>query len=220
MAGIEAARRAGLPFQINTTVTRTNMREIEVILDLAITLGAVAFHPFLLVPTGRGRDLQAQLLSAAEYERVLRRIYELKERSPIPFKPTCAPHYYRILRQCAASAGREFTCETHGLDAMRRGCMGGINFAFISHVGKLQICGFLDEEAGDLRQSGYSFAKLWEQAPLFKTLRDFGNYKGNCGGCEYLRWCGGCRARAYAVTGDYLAQEPFCAYVPKARRNT
>jgi AdoMet-dependent heme synthase len=218
MKGLDAARAAGLEFQVNTTVTRLNMDDLEAILDLAVSLGAVAFHPFLLVPTGRGKDLQEHLLDAEEYERILHRIYDLRDTTPIPFKPTCAPHYYRILRQREAEEGREVSRETHGLDAMSKGCMGGLSFAFISHVGKVQICGFLEKEAGDLRESGYDFAAVWRESPLFNELRDPANYKGDCGSCGYWRWCGGCRARAYAVSGDHLAEEPHCAYTPPARR--
>ncbi len=220
MAGLEAARGGGLAFQVNTTVTRHNMNDIERIYNLAISLGAAAFHPFLLVPTGRGKSLQHELLNPEEYERILNRIYEMRQNSPIPFKPTCAPHYYRILRQREAEAGRDVTAETHGLDAMSKGCMGGLSFAFISHVGRVQICGFLEEKAGDLRESGFDFHEIWRNSTLFNQLRDFRNYKGDCGICEYRRWCGGCRARAYAVSGDYLDEEPFCAYVPKARQAT
>ncbi|MBN2307905.1 MAG: SPASM domain-containing protein, partial [Candidatus Hydrogenedentes bacterium] len=115
-------------------------------------------------------------------------------------------------------AGREVTPDTHGLDAMSKGCMGGSGFGFISHVGKIQICGFLDIEAGDLREADYDFAGIWRTSPFLRELRDRANYKGDCGACGYWRWCGGCRARAYALTGDYLAEEPHCAYVPPARR--
>ncbi len=214
LAGLKAATEAGLAFQINTTVTRVNVQQLEQILNLAVSLGAAAFHPFLLVPTGRGKEISQETLNAEEYERVLNRIYELQRDTPIPFKPTCAPHYYRVLRQRESEAGREVTPETHGLDAMSKGCMGGLSFAFISHVGKVQMCGFLEEEAGDLRQCDLDFGRVWDESTLFKQLRDFRNYKGACGVCTYRRWCGGCRARAYAVTGDYLDEEPFCAYVP------
>ncbi|HOJ33548.1 MAG TPA: radical SAM protein [Candidatus Hydrogenedentes bacterium] len=214
MRGIHAARTADLPFQVNTTVTRRNVAHLERILQLAIDVGAAAFHPFLLVPTGRGKELEAETLRAEEYEQVLQRIYELRSQTPIPFKPTCAPHYYRIFRQNEAAAGREVTVETHGLDAMTKGCMGGNSFAFISHVGKVQICGFLDVEAGNLRKENYDFVHIWQESPLFLELRDYRNYKGDCGRCDYRRWCGGCRARAYAIAGDYLEEEPFCAYHP------
>ena len=85
-------------------------------------------------------------------------------------------------------------------------------------MGKVQICGFLEEKAGDLREAGYDFARIWRDSPLFNTLRDFANYQGDCGVCGYRQWCGGCRARAFAVTGDYLAEEPYCAYVPPVNR--
>ncbi len=214
LKGLKAATEAGLSFQINTTVTRVNVDSLEQILNLAISLGAAAFHPFLLVPTGRGKEIGSETLNADEYERVLNRIYELQQSTPIPFKPTCAPHYYRVLRQREAEVGREVTPESHGLDAMSKGCMGGLSFAFISHVGKVQMCGFLEEEAGDLRACDLDFGRVWDESALFGQLRDFRNYKGTCGVCNYRRWCGGCRARAFAVTGDYLDEEPFCAYVP------
>lgn len=215
LKGIEALKNADLPFQINTTVTRSNHEQLPDILQLAVKLGAAAFHPFLLVPTGRGREIREEVLNAREYEAILNFIYDLRENSPIPFKPTCAPHYYRILRQRESEKGREVTVQTHGLDAMSKGCLGGIGFAFINHVGKIQICGFLEEEAGDLRESNLSFSDIWENSPLFNQIRNFENYKGKCGVCEYARWCGGCRARAYAVTGDYLKPEPCCTYIPQ-----
>ena len=216
MRGLAACRAAGLPFQVNATITRRNADQIGVILERAVAEGAVAFHPFLLVPTGRGTGLGDEALDADEYETVLNRIYDLRQTSPVPFKPTCAPHYYRVLRQREEAAGREVIAETHGLDAMTRGCMGGTSFAFISHVGKVQICGFLEEEAGDLRAADYDFCAIWRDSALFAEMRSFRNYKGDCGICEYRAWCGGCRARAYAATGDYMAEEPSCNYRPAA----
>jgi len=91
--------------------------------------------------------------------------------------------------------------------------MGGISFAFISHTGKVQICGFLDIECGDVRQQ--NFREIWETSPVFQQLRDISQYKGRCGICEFHWVCGGCRARAYGVTGDYLAEEPYCIYQPR-----
>jgi len=217
MRAARNAREAGLAFQINTTVTKHNLHELDKILDLAIEIGAAAYHPFLLVPTGRGREMAEQSLTPEEYERTLNWIYEKRESLPILFKPTCAPHYYRILRQREREKGRLVTPQTHGLDAMSKGCMGGQSFAFISHVGKLQICGFLEEECGDLRSVQYDFKRIWEESPVFLAMRNLDGYHGRCGYCEYRRVCGGCRARAYAATGDYLAEEPFCVYEPKAQ---
>ena len=214
---IEAARRNGLEFQINTTVTKQNVHELAEILDLTIELGAVAFNPFLLVPTGRGKELAEQEISPEEYERVLNWIYEQRDSLPIQFKPTCAPHYYRIFRQRERQKGVKVAPETHGLDAMSKGCMGGQSFAFMSHIGKVQICGFLDIECGDIRQVDYNFEHIWNTSPVFLQMRDLDHYHGRCGYCEYRTVCGGCRARAFATTGDYLDEEPYCIYQPKAK---
>jgi heme b synthase len=214
MKGIEAARKTGLEFQINTTVTKLNIDELPAIFDLATRLDASSFHPFLLVPTGRGKELSEQEIPPAEYERVLNWIYEHRSSSGITLKPTCAPHYYRILRQREHKAGRTVKPESHGLDAMTKGCLGGQGFAFISHVGQVQICGFLDVSAGNIKDNGFDFQSVWERSPLFQEMRNLNGYHGRCGYCEYRTFCGGCRARAFAVTGDYLAEEPFCVYEP------
>ncbi|MHB8859453.1 MAG: heme b synthase [Thermoleophilia bacterium] len=219
MEGIEAAKKAGLEFQINTTVTKVNLAELPDILQLAIDLGAVAFHPFLLVPTGRAKDeLADQELSPSQYEETLNWVYDQRETVPLNFKPTCAPHYYRILRQRAHAEGKKVTVETHGMDAMSKGCLGGQGFCFISYKGEVQICGFLDVKCGDLNEQ--SFGDVWHNSPVFREMRDLEGYHGRCGYCEYRRFCGGCRARAYEVTGDYLAEEPYCVYEPKARKKT
>ncbi len=212
------AREEGLEFQINTTVMRLNVGQVGKILELAISIGAVGYHPFLLVPTGRGKELADLAIDPQEYERVLTWIYEKSLDCPIQIKPTCAPHYYRILRQREKQAGRSVSVETHGLNAMTKGCLGGQSFAFVSHTGKVQICGFLELEAGDIRRSGFDFQRIWEHSALFASLRDPSRYEGKCGLCEYLRFCGGCRARAYAATGNYLTEEPYCVYQPGGGR--
>ena len=208
--GIEAAKRAGLEFQINTTITQHNLAQVEAILELAVELGACAFNPFLLVPTGRGKLLADQEISPQEYERTLTWLASQQGREDILLRVTCAPHYQRVLRQQGLAGGG------HPV----KGCMGGQSFAFISHLGRLQICGFLDIECGDLREAGYDFRKIWETSELFLEMRTVDSYHGRCGYCEYRKVCGGCRARAYAMTGDYLAEEPFCLHQPKARRET
>ena len=214
-AGI--AREVGLEFQVNTTVTRLNYKQLDGILKLALDLGAVSYHPFLLVPTGRGKDLLPLEIDPEEYETVLTWIYEKSREIPIQLKPTCAPHYYRILRQKEKEAGRKVTVETQGLNAMTKGCLGGQSFAFISNTGRVQICGFLEVEAGDIRREGYDFKKIWDNSKLFADMRDIDRYQGRCGICEYRRVCGGCRARAFAVSGNYLAEEPYCLYQPRRR---
>ena len=213
LAGIAAARRAGLDFQINTTVSRHNIQELAAIRDLAIRLGASVFNPFLLVPTGRGRGLIDQELSAEQYEQALQWLAGQQVRSDIQIRVTCAPHYQRILRQCGGNIAAK-NASGQPARPVQTGCMGGKGFAFVSHVGVVQICGFLDTPCGDLRQAGYDLRKIWETSEVFRRVRDVDSYHGKCGRCEFRTVCGGCRARAYAMTGDYLAAEPFCTYQP------
>jgi len=212
LEGIGCLKTGGMEFQINTTVTRHNVGDLEKILDLSVSLGAAAHHIFLLVPTGRAKDMVNQEIDALEYERVLHWFYEMRDRVPLYLKATCAPHYYRILRQEAHRKGEKVDFETYGLDAMTRGCLGGTSFVFISNVGIVQPCGYLELNCGDLKKS--PFPSVWRDSKIFSQLRDFSAYKGKCGRCEYLRFCGGCRARAYEATGDFLAEEPLCVYQP------
>lgn len=212
LRGIRLAREAGLEFQINTTVTRTNIDQIPLIQDLAVELGAVAHHIFLLVPTGRGKYIVDQEISSAEYEKTLNWFYDQREKTPMQLKATCAPHYYRILRQRAKQEGKTVTFQSYGLDAVTRGCLGGTGFCFISHTGIVQPCGFLDVKCGDVKTE--SFADIWNNSKVFLALRDYNNLKGKCGRCEYKAVCGGCRARAFEATGDFLAEEPLCSYEP------
>jgi heme b synthase len=211
--GVEIAKAAGIEFQINTTITKTNLDQIPKILALAEELGAVAHHIFLLVPTGRGKYIVDSEINAKEYEETLNWFYDQREKTSLQLKATCAPHYYRILRQRARQDGKKVTFETHGLDAVTRGCLAGTGFCFISHVGRVQTCGFLDVTCGDITQQ--TFKEVWENSQVFTELRNFGNLEPKCGICEYNRVCGGCRARAYEATGNYLAQEPLCSYQPK-----
>lgn len=214
--GIRHAKNAGIEFQINTTITKTNLDQIPSIQKLAVDLGAVAHHIFLLVPTGRGKYIVDQEITSIEYEETLNWFYTQKEKTPLQLKATCAPHYYRILRQRAKEDGKTVTFQSHGLDAVTRGCLGGTGFCFISHQGIVQPCGFLDINCGDVTRQ--SFVEIWKNSKIFKNLRNFNELKGKCGVCEYKKVCGGCRARAYEATGDYLAEEPLCSYIPQKLR--
>jgi len=226
LKAMDIAKKVGLEFQVNTTVTKHNLKELSQILTLSREKGAVAFHPFLLVPTGRGKELAEWELSPEEYEKTLTWVYEkekeLAEKGiKFQFKPTCAPHYYRIVRQhkkLITQIKDQITqiSPSNHLHSFTKGCMGGQYFAFVSHTGKVQICGFLEIECGDIRKE--PFSKIWYNSKVFKEMRDWDSYHGRCGICEYRKICGGCRARAYALTGDYLAEEPFCVYQPKRQR--
>ena len=215
IAGINAAREAGIEIQINSTITRLNAPYLNNLLELALKVGAIAFHPFMLVPTGRGKGLEAVEMSPDEYEQTLNWVYdkqrELGDR--IFFKPTDAPHYMRVVKQ--RDKENKLKTDAHGaMNSFTRGCLAGVGFCFISHRGRVQGCGYLDVEAGNVREQ--SFSEIWKNSTLFHNLRDISNIKGKCGACEYKRLCGGCRARAYEATGDYLETEPYCIYEPVA----
>jgi AdoMet-dependent heme synthase len=213
--GIAKVKEVGIPFQINTTVTKTNLEEIPKVLSLAEELGAVAHHIFLLVPTGRGKYIVDQEIDAQEYEETLNWFYDQRDKTPLQLKATCAPHYYRILRQRARAEGKSVSFESHGLDAVTRGCLAGTGFCFVSYRGIVQPCGYLQTPCGDVTQA--SFADIWRNSKVFQDLRRIDDYKGKCGVCEYRKVCGGCRARAFEATGDYLNEEPLCLYQPKVR---
>ena len=217
MAGIANAQKAGIEIQINSTITKLNVSNLDELLSLALEVGAVAFHPFLLVPTGRGKGLKSVELSPQEYERVLNWMYDKQQelRDRIFFKPTDVPHYLRVVKQRQEQDQKNEIKVPYGhnpANVLTRGCLAGIGFCFVSHQGKVKGCGYLDVEAGDIRKE--SFGQVWANSPLFSKLRDLSNLKGKCGACEYKKICGGCRARAYEATGDFLEAEPYCIYEP------
>jgi heme b synthase len=221
LAGIEAMRRTGLEFQINTTITQKNLATIREIHDLAHNLGAAAHHIFLLVPTGRGKEMAEQAITPLDYEQTLNWFYEEGLSCGIQLKATCAPHYYRIFhqrqkeRRGGQSAQAVKPPPAQGgqpLHAMTRGCLGGSAFCFISHTGQVQPCGYLELDCGQVTKQ--DFADIWSTSAIFNDIRDLDLYEGKCGRCEFIRVCGGCRARAYEATGNYLAEEPLCIYRP------
>lgn len=213
MKGIENLKKAGVEFQINTTISKFNLHEIEDVHTFTKEIGAAAHHFFFLVPTGRGAELTEFEITPEEYESALELLHDLARKTDLQIRPTCAPHYFRILRQRAKKEGIEITPKTHGLDAMTKGCLGGISFGFISRNGDVNPCGYLPVSAGNVRQ--HSFKEIWENGKVFNDLRNYGAYKGKCGACDYKTVCGGCRARAYSETGDYMEEEPLCSYYPE-----
>lgn len=235
LRGIRQLRDTGVSVQINSTIARHNVNELAALLDLALGLGADALHLFMLVPVGCGLEIAAaQMLPADEYERVLHWFDEQSKTCPIDLKATCAPHYHRIRAERLAAERRQGDFTTsfiapgtrakaaptllagghHGqhLSAMTRGCLAGTSVCFISNEGRVYPCGYLPVTAGDIRVQ--RFADIWNSSPVFQLLRDPGALEGKCGACRYEALCGGCRARAYAATGSFLAEEPFCTYQP------
>ena len=216
--GIRAARAAGVEVQVNSTVTKLNRHLLPQLHDLAVRLDAQAFHPFLLVPTGRGAELAGTELSAEEYDAALEWVWRTSRTSPLALKPTDAPQYQRIVREQCTAAGCELPAAgtrsgPPGMTTMTRGCLAGTGFAFVSHTGDVQPCGYFDLQVGNIRRT--PFSEIWRTSPVLDDLRHPERLKGKCGACGYRGVCGGCRARALARTGDYLAAEPYCAHVPE-----
>lgn len=196
---IACARRAGVSFQINTTITRHNVDELPAIARQAVDLGASCFNPFILVPVGRGRELEGLILSPDVYERVLHDLAKLKATLPIDVRVTCGPQFARVARQRKIPAAHRVP-----------GCLAATEFAFISHTGEVQTCGFLEISAGNLVERDYDFGAIWTGSDYLQSLRDTSRYQGACGACRYLAVCRGCRARALAMRGDVLAADPIC----------
>ncbi len=214
--GARLLKQNGVEFQFNMTVTKRNIGEVEDILALALEEGASALHLFMLVPVGCGVEIaETDMISAEKYEEVLHWFYDRSREVNIEFKATCAPHYYRIIRQRAKDEGRTLSFETDGMAAMTRGCLAGTGVCFISHRGEVQPCGYLPLSAGNVTKT--PFPEIWEKAEVFRTLRDFGTLKGKCGICEYKGVCGGCRARAFYAERDMLGEEPYCLHKPIKR---
>jgi radical SAM protein with 4Fe4S-binding SPASM domain len=260
LRGFRNLRELGMSLQINMTIARHNSQQLPAVLELAKEIGADALHTFLLVPVGCGVDIASeQMVPAEEYEKILNWFYDRSLEDGIELKATCAPHYFRVMRQrraaerraAASISGEAGVPVTHasgdsigptemtmpgstgialhphaagpgpshpqGMNAMTKGCLAGTGVCFISHRGEVYPCGYLPVLAGDLNNQ--SFAEIWENAHVFQQLRNTDNLKGKCGYCEFRNICMGCRARAFAASGDYLDEEPFCVYQPR-RKNS
>jgi AdoMet-dependent heme synthase len=272
ITGFRNLKDLGMSVQINTTIARHNAHQLPAVLELAKSLGADALHTFLLVPVGCGVDIAAeQMVPPEEYERMLNWFYDRSLEGSIELKATCAPHYFRVVRQrrvaehrsaAAAEAAQAATevpqdyssdgsghpgrapigptemampgstgieLKPHGIgnavghpgthpsdmNAMTKGCLAGTAVCFISHQGEVYPCGYLPALAGDLKRQ--SFAEIWRDSFVFNQLRDTNNLQGKCGCCEFRNVCMGCRARAFAVSGNYLDEEPFCVYEPHTK---
>ncbi|RDZ48301.1 radical SAM/SPASM domain-containing protein [Haloferax sp. Atlit-19N] len=207
VAAARAAREAGLPLQINTTVCAETVDELPALCDLVADLGAVLWSVFFLVPVGRGRVLDP--ISPERAERVMEWLTEVSEEAPFGVKTTEAPHYRRVAIQRRRDASD--APPTDGI-GRRLGITAGDGFAFVSHTGELFPSGFLPASAGSVRDGG--LVERYRESDLFRSLRDRDALRGKCGACEFRHVCGGSRSRAYAHTGDPLASDPLCGYVP------
>jgi radical SAM protein with 4Fe4S-binding SPASM domain len=202
--GIGHLRDNDIPFQINVTLTKHNAEQLEDIYELAKSLGAVAVHIFMLVPVGCGQELaETDMLSPQQYEQKLLEICELDGRGELQIKVTCGPHYERVIRQKRSPVANR---------RPSRGCLAGLGVLFVGHQGDVYPCGYLPVKCGNILKNKLS--DIWYKNKDLARMRDSDKLEGKCGICGYRYVCGGCRARAYAATGNYMAEEPFCAYIP------
>lgn len=206
------ARGHVMPFQINTTIIKSNFQYIEKLNNLAIELGADLHDIFIMVPTGRADNIRSELLDNIQYDEVLKWIAAEVLTGRRKIRVTCAPHYSRIFKEASVRLGISVKSQNRPPSP----CMGGKKFFFISNTGKLYPCGFFPIEGGDLRKAKYSFSIAEKESKLFSELKDQKLYLGKCSVCLYFSSCSGCRARALAINGDYLREEPFCSYVPES----
>lgn len=215
LRGWESLRSAGVSVQMNVTVARHNVDELEDILKLAIERGADAFHVFVLVPVGCGAELSDDVrLNEDEMDKVLRWLFDksIELRGKLHIKATCAPQYYRIMREVSKERGISMQPKGHGLHATTRGCLAGSAVCFISRIGDVQPCGYLPVKVGNVTET--NFGEIWNESSVFNSLRDPSQLKGKCSACGYRKVCAGCRARAYADSADFLSEDPDCVYIP------
>jgi len=214
---IKALRENGILVQVNTTLTQQNYSDIDNIMTLAENLGVENFHLFFLVPTGRGAKMAD--ISPALYETMIKTTFAKTAKHKLNVRPSCAPQFMRIAK------------DMH-LDMRQwiRGCIAGMYYCRVFPNGEVTPCPYLPVKLGNIREK--SFKDIWFGSEIFTSLRNPATLKGKCGECNYRSLCGGCRARAYGLSsdfidycgdlhepgdlkGDYLAEDPWCVYQPK-----
>jgi radical SAM protein with 4Fe4S-binding SPASM domain len=218
---IKLLRQNDVLVQVNTTLTQENYDQIDDIMTLSEQIGVENFHLFFLVPTGRGAKIAD--ISPQMYEDMITNTFAKTSRHKLNVRPSCAPQFMRIAKDM-------------NLDMRQwiRGCIAGLYYCRIYPNGDVTPCPYLPIKLGNIRET--TFKDIWFNSPLFKALRNPDSLKGKCGACEYKVICGGCRARAYglssdfidycgdlreptALNGDYLAEDPWCVYQPPKKPN-
>ena len=213
----KALRKNNVLVQVNTTLTQQNYNQIDDIMSLAESIGVENFHLFFLVPTGRGTKLTD--ISPEKYEEMITKTFAKAANHKLNVRPSCAPQFMRIAKDM-------------GLDMRQwiRGCIAGLYYCRIYPNGDVTPCPYLPIKLGNIREK--SFKEIWFNSKVFNALRDPNSLKGKCGACEYRSLCGGCRARAYGLSNDfidycgdlhepaelksdYLTEDPWCVYQPK-----
>ncbi len=211
MFALRHARDIGLDTQLQTTVTRRNMARLPEVAEIAREVRTRMWSLFFLIVTGRAAETDDLL--AAEYEQVFEFMYELSKTAPFGIKTTEAMHYRRYVAQrIKAEHGATANESARGVAWRTAGVSDGKGFVFVSHTGEIFPSGFLPLSGGNVLES--SLPDVYRNSDLFRTLRDTDQREGKCGLCEYKKICGGSRSRAYALTGDFLAEDPRCIYQP------
>ncbi|OXM87552.1 TIGR04053 family radical SAM/SPASM domain-containing protein [Paenibacillus rigui] len=222
MRGISYLQEQNIPIQINTTVSKYNLSDLAATAEKVQEMGAVLWSLFFLVPTGRG--MQQDMITPGQHEEVMKWLYRLGPRMPFGIKTTEAPHYRRVIAQERSLEGLQAKpfgdpnpLSPKHFDRLGRAPKGvndGDGFVFISHTGDVYPSGFLPVRCGNIKET--PLLDIYRSSPVMRQLRDKSLLKGKCGACEFKDLCGGSRARAYAVTNDYLESDPACPYVPKS----
>jgi radical SAM protein with 4Fe4S-binding SPASM domain len=220
VGAIKALQENGVLVQVNTTLTQQNYDQIDDIMSLAENIGVENFHLFFLVPTGRGVKMAD--ISPAKYESMIKTTFAKVAKHKLNVRPSCAPQFMRIAKDMGLNMSRWI-----------RGCLAGLYYCRVYPNGDVTPCPYLPIKLGNIREK--SFKEIWFNSDMFKTLRNFDALKGKCGVCEHRAVCGGCRARAYGLSsdfidycgdlhepaelkGDYLTEDPWCVYQPKEPR--
>ncbi len=231
LAGIELCKKAGLPFQINTTITKRNADDLRSLIDMGIKLGAHQHQFFFLMPTGRGKEIESEAVSTETYERVLKELLSVRkelnskqishiderEKHYSYLRITCAPDWIRFIDEDNDLAHLSMENKRKSMDGLAKGCPAGSSFAFISKTGEVNPCGFFPLNVGNITET--SFRDIWENAEELKAIRDPSRLEGRCGMCEYQVVCGGCRARHWFEDGNYLGDDSRCSYIPHKVEN-
>jgi radical SAM protein len=213
MRALKHAQSIGLETQLQTTVTRRNRTELADVARIAGDVGAKMWSLFFLVVTGRA--LAADDLTAEEYEEVFQTIYDIAKTAPFDVKTTEGMHYRRFVAQHERHRSAplpDATENTRKVMYRTAGVSDGKGFVFVSHRGDIFPSGFLPITAGNVLHD--SLVEVYRNSSLFRILRDADQRQGKCGECAYRKVCGGSRARAYALTGNYLAEDPRCVHEP------
>lgn len=226
LSAIRWAREMDLPVQVNTTISRRNLGDFDAMVALLNHMDIALWSVFFLVPTGRGQ--LDDMVTAEEFEIVFEKLYRTAGQVKFDIKTTEAQHYRRYLLQRRAEEKKHGAMSPRtqvpsaeafpaalggGIARAPRGLNDGKGFVFISHTGEVFPSGFLPKSAGNIRRE--PLARIYRESPLFRALRDSSLLEGKCGACEFKDICGGSRARAFALTGNIMAEEPCCTYVPK-----